>query len=441
MLRRRQGDSLLTIVIIVLSIFGLVAISSVSVFESNNLTFEIEGKKILREHFVKGDTPFESERQINNLTLDGVKNHLTTAELKIVSELAHNDFYFWRHFWHLCFGLLVFFITSRVPYRLWRNIAPYLYALSILLLLLVLTSLGAEYGTARSWLDVPLLPSIQPAEFGKLALILYLSSWLDERESEAASFEHGFLPFVFIMSLTALLLALQPDFGSLLVVVTISASIYYVAGANIFHLLFGAAVAGLLALPIFLNSEYIRNRFLAFINPTEDELGIGYQVLNSLIAIGSGGLTGNGFGRSVQKFGYLPEVQSDSIFSAIAEEAGFLKLIIFFTAFFLIGWRGYTLSEKTTDRFGSLVATGITTWIVFQAIINIAVNLALVPTTGITLPFISHGGSSLVALLAGAGILVNISKYSSSPSHENPTYRRRIRRSRLTRSRRRRTLS
>lgn len=441
MASRRKKDNLLTIVIFSLAVFGLVAISSVSVFESNNLTFEIEGKRILREEFIAGESEFETERQINNLNLSGVKANLSTEDLKKVSELARNNFYLWRHFWHLVFGLIVFFVTAFVPYRWWRGAAPYLFGAAIIMLIMVLTSLGADYGTARSWLDIGFLPSIQPAEFAKLALILYLSSWLDQRESEASSFQQGFLPFVFIMSVTALLLALQPDFGSLAVVVCISAAIYFAAGANIFHLLFGALVSVLLALPVFLNSTYIKNRFLAFLDPENDQLGIGYQVTNALVAIGSGGLFGAGFGNSVQKFGYLPEVQSDSIFSAIAEEAGFIKLLILLGAFFIIAWKGYQTAEQTTDRFGKLVAVGITSWIVFQTIINIAVNLALIPTTGITLPFISHGGTSLVTLLAASGILINISNNTHTIStNENFGYRRRVRRPRVTRTRRRRTM-
>lgn len=422
------------ITIVGLALFGLAMISSVSVFESNNLTFEIEGKKIIREHYVAGENDFESERAINNLGLDGVKQNLTAEEMRKVNELASNDFYLWNHFWHILLGLVIFYICMHVPYQWWRKWGFYMFLVSVALLVLVLSHWGADYGTARSWLNLPGLPSVQPSEFAKLSLIIYLSSWLDQRETEVASFEGGFVPFVFIMGVTALLLAMQPDFGSLLVVVCISAAIYFTAGANVWHLVFGAGVAGILALPVFLNSDYIRNRFLAFIDPESDTLGIGYQVLNALIAIGSGGLTGAGFGRSVQKFGYLPEVQSDSIFSAVAEELGFLKLVVILGAFGVIAWRGYGLAEKCGDRFGKLLATGITSWIIFQTIINIGVNLALLPTTGITLPFVSHGGSSLIALLAAGGILVNISKGSLvKVSNENFGNRRRVGRSHFPR--------
>lgn len=410
-------------------------ISSVSVFESNNLTFEIEGKNILREHYANNESDFESETQIDKLSLSAVKANLTPQELKKVDGLARNDFYFWRHFGHLLVGLVIFSVMSKVPYYFWRKFALVFFVVAILLLLLVLTHIGADYGTAKSWINIPGLPSIQPSEFAKLALILYLSSWLDQREDEVATFNYGFLPFVGVMGIIALLIAAQPDLGSLLVVILISASIYFVAGANTFHLAFGALAAGTFALPVMMSMDYVQKRFLAFWDPASDTLGIGYQILNSLVAVGSGGFWGAGFGKSVQKFGYLPEVQSDSIFPAICEEIGFLWVVAFLGLFAIIAWRGYLVAEKTTDRFGKLLAVGITSWIVFQTIINIAVNLALIPNTGITLPFISYGGSSLIMTLAAAGILVNISKGSNlRNNYESFGNRRRIGRARLSRT-------
>ncbi len=431
---RRKGDILLMGAIIILAVVGLIMISSVSVFESNNLTFEIEGKNILREHYANGESDFESEAQINKLSLSAVKANLTPQEQKKVNGLARNDFYFWRHLEHLVVGLLVFFLMAKIPYYTWRRFAFPIFVVAIVLLMLVLTHIGADYGTARSWINLPGLPSIQPSEFAKLALILYLSSWLDQREDEVATFNYGFLPFLGVMGLVSLLIVLQPDLGSLLVMFLISTSIYYVAGANTAHLAMGALVGGGLALPAMMSMDYVQKRFMAFWDPASDTLGIGYQILNSLVAVGSGGFLGAGFGKSVQKFGYLPEVQSDSIFPAICEEAGFLKMLIFLGLFVVIAWRGYLVAENTTDRFGKLLAVGITSWIIFQATINIAVNLALIPNTGITLPFISYGGSSLIMTLAAGGILVNISKGSNNKSsYESFGNRRRVGRSRISR--------
>jgi cell division protein FtsW len=181
------------------------------------------------------------------------------------------------------------------------------------------------------------------------------------------------------------------------------------------HLFLGGAAAGLLGLPIILNEEYVRNRFLAFLSPNDPSIaeGIGFQIKQALIAIGSGGIFGVGYGKSIQKFGYLPEVQSDTIFAAMGEELGFLRLLIVLGLYALFIYRGYTIARNAPDRFGFMVATGLTTWIATQTILNIAVNLALFPLTGLTLPFISYGGSSLISTLFAVGVLLNISMAST----------------------------
>jgi len=182
-----------------------------------------------------------------------------------------------------------------------------------------------------------------------------------------------------------------------------------------------------LGLPIILNKEYIRNRFLAFLSPDDPSIteSIGFQIKQALIAIGSGGFFGVGYGKSIQKFGYLPEVQADMIFAAMAEELGFIRLLIILGMYGIFVWRGYRIALNAPDRFGFMLATGITTWIGLQASINIAVNLALFPITGLTLPFISYGGTSLTALLGAVGILLNISMYSTEEVVKERRTRRR----------------
>jgi len=433
---KKKADSLLTFALLGLALFGLVMISSVSVFESNNLTFQIEGQKLLREKFADGDTTFESEKEISYLNENTVKAYLTAEEQKIITERASNSYYLWTHLRHLVMGLVIFIVFAKIPYLTWRRFAPIIFGLAIFLLMAVLM-MGVEFGGARSWLIIGGF-SFQPSEFAKLALILYLSSWLDKREMEVSTFEHGFLPFVFLMGVTAMFLAMQPDYGSLLVTVFIASSIYFVAGANIAHILLGMIMAGFGMVFVVLLKPHVMDRFTSFLEQGNDALGAGYQLANSLVAIGSGGLFGMGFGKSVQKFGYLPEVQSDSIIAAVAEELGFLKILLFLSIFLIIAWRGYKTSEETSERFGKLVATGITSWIIFQAIINIAVNIGLFPITGITLPFISYGGTSLMMLLAASGILVNISSsHKTLVTNENFGMRRRVRRPRVTSTRRR----
>lgn len=360
-MRGKSIDYVLAFAVLGLCVFGLIMISSVSVYESFNT-------------------------------------------------VGTNDFYFWRHFRNLVLGVSLFFVALYIPYRFWQKISLVLLVVSIFLLLLVFTSAGNDYGTSRSWLNIGFFPSLQPVEFAKLALVCYFANWLEKRRHEVQTLHYGFLPFSVILATFVILLAMQPDFGSILVVSVTAAAIFYAANGNMFHLFGGGAIAGILGMFVIMNHQYIHNRFVAFFDPNFDPLGIGYQIRNALTAIGSGGLFGVGFGRSIQKSGYLPEVQADAIFSAIAEELGFVRVLVLIGAFLLIAYRGYNIADRTTDKFAKLMVVGITTWITAQAFINIGVNLALLPNTGITLPFISYGGSSLIMSLVGIGIVLNISR-------------------------------
>lgn len=385
----RKYDTLLLGVTIGLSLFGLAMIASVSVFESFQITSRL----------------------------------VQSGEMTEPS----NSFYLWRNFWHVIsgLGLMAFFAT--VPYHLWEKIALPLFAVSLLLLLILfIPGIGAEYGTSRSWLDVGPF-SLQPSESMKLALILYLAVWLQKREQLIQTLEQGFFPFAILLTITTFLLALQPDLGSVLVLTSIAVSMFFIAGGNILHIIVGGAMSGLLSMPFIVSKGYIRARFLAFINPNDPSIieSIGFQINQALIAVGSGRLFGQGYGKSVQKFGYLPEVQSDMIFAAMGEELGFFRLLIILTLFSILIVRGYRIAQLAPDRFGLLVAAGITSWIAFQSIINIAVNLALMPITGLTLPLISYGGSSHWSLLAAIGILLNI---SSRTTEDTMRSRRRERR-------------
>ncbi len=369
----RKYDTLLLGVTIGLTLFGLAMIASVSVFES----FQITSRLVQ-----SGD----------------------------MSEPS-NAFYLWRNFWHVITGLGIMAFFATLPYRLWERLALPLFVISLLLLLaLFIPGIGADYGTSRSWLDVGPF-SLQPSEFVKIGLILYLAVWLQKREQLIQTLEQGFLPFAILLTLTTFLLALQPDLGSVLVLSCIAVSMFFVAGGNVLHLFIGGALSALLSMPFILSKGYIRARFLAFINPNDPSImeTIGFQINQALIAIGSGRFFGQGYGKSVQKFGYLPEVQSDMIFAAMGEELGFFRLLIILTLFTILIVRGYRIARLAPDRFGLLVASGITSWIAFQSVINIAVNLALMPITGLTLPLISYGGSSHWSLLAAIGILLNIS--------------------------------
>ncbi len=390
----RQMDFLLLGLALVLTLFGLAMVSSVSVFESYQLT----------QRFVLQGTWDEPS----------------------------NAFYLWRSFLHVVLSLIGMGIGIVVPYRLWERYARFLFLGMLCMLVGVfIPGLGNEFGTARSWLHLGFI-TFQPTEFFKIALIFYLAVWLQKREQSISTFKEGFIPFATLLVLSTFLVALQPDLGSFLIFSSIAVVMFFVAGGNVLHLFAGGAAAGLLGLPIILNKEYIRNRFLAFLRPDDPNIaeGIGFQIKQALIAIGSGGPFGVGYGKSIQKFGYLPEVQADMIFSAMAEELGFFRLLIVLGMYAMLIHRGYTIARQAPDRFGFMVATGITTWIAAQTILNIAVNLALFPLTGLTLPFISYGGTSLMSVLAGIGILLNISMHSTQAR----TVTRRHKRASATRS-------
>ncbi len=373
----RRLDFLLAGVTVVLTFFGLAMISSVSVFESFQLT-----------------------------------QHMVNQGLR---ETTSNSFYLLRSSIHVFIGIMAMLFTMVIPYRTWEKLALPLFGIVLLMLLfLFLPGIGNEYGTARSWLYIFGF-SLQPSEFLKPTLIFYMAVWLQKREQLVGTFKEGFLPFVVLLSLSTILVAVQPDLGSFLVLSAIAGTMFFIAGGNILHMLLGGAIAGIMGLPIILNEGYIRNRFHAFLSPDDPAISetIGFQIKQALIAIGSGGFFGLGYGKSIQKFGYLPEVQADTIFAAMAEELGFMRLMIIVGMFAIFVWRGYRIALSAPDRFGFLVATGITTWIAIQALLNIAVNLSLFPLTGLTLPFISYGGSSLLSLLMSVGILLNISMYST----------------------------
>jgi len=397
-MRKATIDIPLAIVVFCLVIFGIIMISSVSVYESYQLT-------------------------------SGMVSQGLRAE-------PSNSFYLWRHFWRALLSIPIWIFAIYFPLKYWKKAALPFFVITILLLIaLFLPGIGANYGTSTSWINLPFLPSVQPAEMAKLGLIFYLAVWMEKRQELVRSFQYGFIPFTILLSSVVVLLAMQPDFGSVLVIAIIAASMFFAAGGSSLHIMAGALMAAAIAYPIIMSKEYIRNRFLTFLNPELDPLNIGFQIKQALIAIGSGGVFGVGFGKSIQKFGYLPEVQGDTIFAAAAEELGFIRIGFLVLAYAFIAYRGYIIAGDAKDRFSMLIATGITSWFAFQAIINMGVNLAILPLTGLTLPFVSYGGSSLMISMLAAGILLNISRYAETG--KNFANRRRIRRAYHSQPRRR----
>jgi len=320
-------------------------------------------------------------------------------------------FFFKRQMIGVVLGFIGLFIFSHIDYHIYRKWALLIFSGALFLLFIVLLpGVGAEAYGANRWIGIGPM-SFQPAEAMKLALILYVAAWCAGKGTKIITdFQDGLLSFLLIIGVACGLVLFQPDVGTAAMLVFISIGMFYLAGARVSHI---AMIGGLgLAGIIFLiaTAPYRMARFTAFIHPESDLQGTGYQVQQALIAIGSGGILGLGLGHSKQKSLYLPEPVGDSIYAIIAEELGMIGALSIIVLFILFAWRGLKIAANAPDMFGKLIAGGITIWIVGQAIMNIAAITALMPLTGIPLPFISYGGTSIMFTLISVGILLNISK-------------------------------
>ncbi len=339
---------------------------------------------------------------------------ISSAGVVVAQQRFGDEYYFFKHqlLFGLIPGLIIFFISQKIPYTFWRKASLPFFIISLTALLLVfIPGIGIELQGASRWINLG-VTSFQPAEMMKLALIIYLAVWMEKRGPQLREWKEGFLPFISIVGLVGLLIILQPDMGTLGVICLVALVMFFVAGSpwRFMAALLGAGT--LLSLLLIKIKPYRMNRILSFLDPQEDTLGISYQVNQALIAIGSGGIWGQGLGESRQKFNYIPEPIGDSIFAVIGEELGFIGAFFLISLFFLLAIRGMKIVHRAPDHFAALLATGIVTWVIFQALINIMANIALVPLTGIPLPFISYGSTALVFVLAGCGILINISRHT-----------------------------
>ncbi len=330
-----------------------------------------------------------------------------------IERFSDPNFFIKRQLIALVLGLIGAYIAFRIEYRFWQRWSFMLFVGSMVLLVLVLVpGIGISGQGAQRWLDLGPI-GFQPSELLKLTLILYLGAWLSERGiAGIRDFYTGLLPLAMVLGVIAFLILKQPDLGTLIIIAAIAVCMYFVGGADLGHLL-GLLGAGAVALGAAIAlAPYRLARFTAFLNPSADPQGAGYHITQALLAVGSGGLFGLGLGRSRQKFLYLPEVTGDSIFAVIAEELGFLGSMLVVVLFLLFFWQCVRISRRASDAFGKLVAIGIGAWIALQAFINIGAMLGVLPLTGLTLPLVSYGGSSLIVTLIAIGILLNISKTS-----------------------------
>jgi len=277
------------------------------------------------------------------------------------------------------------------------------------MLLVFIPKVGTFLGGAKRWISLGPF-AFQPSEFLKLIFIVYLSAWLTKQRIKKNKLYQLFLPLVAILATICLLLIFQPDISTLVIIATVASIMYFSAETPFYQtgLLISAGIGGLAIL--IKMAPYRLNRFMVFLRPNIQPLGMGYQIKQSLIAIGSGGILGQGLGLSIQKFGFLPHPMTDTIFAVFSEETGFVGALILILLFLIFAWQGFKIAKKCSDTFLKLMAIGITSWIAIQAFVNMGAMVAILPLTGIPLPFISYGSSHLIVELIGVGILLNISR-------------------------------
>jgi len=332
----------------------------------------------------------------------------------VTSNIRYDDAYFFfkRQLLWALIGIVCMLVVMKFNYLRIKDLAIPLMIFTFLCLILVVTPLGIEAKGATRSLGVGFL-QFTPSELAKLAMVMFLAKVMEVNLDSMKSLAKGILPYIVLIALVCGLIMLQPDLGTAFTIAGTAFFMMLAAGASWSHLgLIALSGAGAVAAAIAL-APYRMQRFTAFLDPWKFPTDEGFQTIQSLYALGSGGLFGMGLGRSRQKFFYLPEQHTDFIFAILGEELGFLGVFLVICLFLLFAWRGFRIAINAPDTFGSLMATGLTTMIVFQAAINIGVVSGALPVTGITLPFISYGGSSLLFTLIAVGFLLNISRYST----------------------------
>lgn len=341
------------------------------------------------------------------LTLFGILMIFNVSVVEAARLFGDKFFFVKRQIIWALLGVLFMSILSMVPYKFFKHLAPTFFWTTVGLLAAVLIpGVGTAALGAKRWLELgPVV--IQPSELAKLTLVIYLAYIFSKQKF--------FLPFLFAVGTVVGLVMLEPDMGTAIVLGAVSLILYFTSGAPLVYFLASIPLIGLAVIALALSSEYRKARLLTFLDPTTDPLGASYHVRQIIIALGSGGLFGLGFGQSRQKYLFLPEPTTDSIFAIIGEELGFLGASLVLFAFLFLIWRGLRIALGIQDPFGRFLAVGITSWLGIQAFINLGAMVLLVPLTGVPLPFLSYGGSSLVASLCGIGILLNISRYRQGP--------------------------
>ncbi|RJQ07986.1 MAG: putative lipid II flippase FtsW [Dehalococcoidia bacterium] len=315
-------------------------------------------------------------------------------------------------------GLLIMAVTMRLPYHALMRLSPLVMLAAVAGLALVLVpGIGYEQNGARSWIRIGSIPPLQPSEFAKFGVIVYLAAWLTAKGDQLKDFSLGVVPFVAMVGFVAALIMLEGDLGTTIVVGAITGTLFFIAGARLTHTL-TLATSAVLAAGVLLatGDQYRMDRLTSFLHAENDPQGTGFHTLQLLVAFGSGGIDGLGLGVSRQKFFYIPGAHTDGVLAIIGEELGFIGACMVIGLFMLLLARGWMVVKRADGQFGSLMAAGILAWIAFQALINIGGVTRLMPLTGIPLPFVSYGGTALLAIFAATGVLLSISRYTVEPA-------------------------
>ena len=319
----------------------------------------------------------------------------------------------------MAIGFVALFVLSRLDYRKLRPLAPVgAVAAGLLMVLVLVPHIGVTVNGARRWFDAGPFGTFEPSEIAKLAFALFIAHWIDRRGAEIKDFKRGFLPLVAMLSGVLVVLMLQKDLGTAIVMVGIFASAFWAGGGRVSHIVLLVAVMTLAFVALTIAEPYRFARLVSWQNPLADPLGAGFQSTQSLYGLASGNLFGVGIGHSVEKYGWLPEAHTDFIFAIIGEETGLVGTTLVLTGFLFFGWRGYRAAMRAPDTLGLTLATALTTWVTFEALLNMATVTNTIPITGVPLPFFSYGGTAVASTLAAVGLLLSVARRGTNASSE-----------------------
>jgi cell division protein FtsW len=355
----------------------------------------------------------------------GVVFVYSASSMVAMNRFGSHTYFLNRQIVHVLLAVLAIICCRHIPYSAYKSMAyPILAVAFLLLVTLYFPGLGHTAGGAKRWLRFSGV-SFQPSEFARLALIIYLAYSMSKKQDRIKEFSIGFLPHVMVFCCFTLLILLQPDFGMVAIIALIGGIMLFVGGVRLSYLLGGLAAALPMAYYLLIHSGYRLKRLASFMDPWQHQSDAGYQVVHSLMAFGSGGVLGAGVGNGYQKLFYLPEPHTDFILSVVGEELGLVGISLVTVLYLLVLWRGIVIALKAEDRFAMFLATGLTAALGFQVTINAAVTLGLMPTKGLTLPFLSYGGTSMIVNAVAVGILLNIGAHPLSVASAGSAKRQR----------------